>query len=29
MDKIYKVCQSCGMPQKKDPKGGGTNKNGS
>ncbi|HQQ93402.1 MAG TPA: zinc ribbon domain-containing protein [Bacteroidia bacterium] len=25
MEKVYKVCQSCGMPLKKDPKGGGTN----
>jgi len=23
-----KYCQSCGMPMKKDPKGGGTNANG-
>jgi hypothetical protein len=25
----YKHCQSCGMPLKKDPKGGGTNADGS
>jgi hypothetical protein len=25
MEKEYKVCQSCGMPFKNDPKGGGTN----
>lgn len=25
----YKNCQSCGMPLKKDPKGGGTNADGS
>jgi len=24
-----KFCQSCGMPMKKDPQGGGTEKNGS
>jgi hypothetical protein len=29
MDKIYKSCQSCGMPLKKDEKGGGTNADGS
>ena len=29
MEKVYKNCQSCGMPLKKDPKGGGTNKDGS
>ncbi|MEI7498594.1 MAG: zinc ribbon domain-containing protein [Candidatus Falkowbacteria bacterium] len=29
MEKTYKVCQSCGMPLKKDPKGGGTNADGS
>jgi hypothetical protein len=29
MEKIYKNCQSCGMPLKKDEKGGGTNANGS
>ena len=27
--KNYKNCQSCGMPLKKDPKGGGKNKDGS
>jgi len=27
--KAYKNCQSCGMPLKKDPKGGGTNADGS
>lgn len=26
---IYKNCQSCGMPLKKDPQGGGTNSDGS
>ncbi len=26
--KTYKVCQSCGMPLKKDPKGGSTNADG-
>jgi hypothetical protein len=25
----YKVCQSCGMPFKNDPKGGGSNADGS
>jgi hypothetical protein len=25
METAYKNCQSCGMPLKKDPKGGGTN----
>lgn len=25
MSDIYKNCQSCGMPLKKDPQGGGTN----
>jgi len=25
MEKINKVCQSCGMPLKRDEKGGGTN----
>jgi len=25
----YKYCQSCGMPMKKDPEGGGTEANGS
>lgn len=29
MEKSYKNCQSCGMPMKKDEKGGGTNKDGS
>jgi Putative zinc ribbon domain len=29
MDKAYKDCQSCGMPLKKDEKGGGTNADGS
>ena len=29
MDKAYKNCQSCGMPMKKDPAGGGTNADGS
>jgi len=29
MEKTYKNCQSCGMPLKKDPKGGSTNANGS
>lgn len=29
MEKNYKVCQSCGMPLKKDPQGGGTNADGS
>jgi len=29
MEKTYKVCQSCGMPFKNDPKGGGTNADGS
>jgi hypothetical protein len=28
MDKIYKQCQSCGMPLKKDTKGGGSEKDG-
>ncbi len=28
MEKIYKNCQSCGMPMKKDEKGGGTNADG-
>ncbi len=28
MEKTYKVCQSCGMPLKKDPKGGGTETDG-
>lgn len=29
MEKEYKNCQSCGMPLKKDEKGGGTNSDGS
>jgi hypothetical protein len=29
MEKINKFCQSCGMPLKKDEKGGGTNADGS
>lgn len=29
MEKVYKYCQSCGMPLKKDEKGGGTNADGS
>lgn len=29
MGKSYKNCQSCGMPLKKDPKGGATNVDGS
>ena len=28
MEKTYKLCQSCGMPLKKDEKGGGTNADG-
>ena len=28
MNKKYKNCQSCGMPLNKDPKGGGTNLDG-
>lgn len=28
MEKTYKMCQSCGMPMKKDPCGGGTEKDG-
>lgn len=28
MEKTYKNCQSCAMPLKKDPKGGGTNSDG-
>ncbi len=28
MQKTNKVCQSCGMPMKKDPQGGGTNSDG-
>lgn len=29
MSKVYKNCQSCAMPLKRDPKGGATNKDGS
>ncbi|HLF83653.1 MAG TPA: zinc ribbon domain-containing protein [Blastocatellia bacterium] len=29
MGAVYKNCQSCGMPLKKDEKGGGTNADGS
>ena len=29
MEKLYKNCQSCGMPLKQDPKAGGTNVDGS
>ena len=29
MEKVNKNCQSCGMPLKQDPKGGGTNADGS
>jgi agmatine/peptidylarginine deiminase len=29
METVYKNCQSCGMPMKKDPEGGGTNSDGS
>ncbi len=29
MEKIYKSCQSCGMPIKKDPKKGGSEADGS
>jgi Putative zinc ribbon domain len=29
MEKVYKNCQSCGMPLKRDDKGGGTNADGS
>ena len=29
MEKIYKYCQSCGMPMKRDPLRGGTNADGS
>ena len=29
MGKVYKNCQSCGMPLSKDEKGGGINKDGS
>jgi len=29
MEKVYRNCQSCGMPLKRDEKGGGTNADGS
>jgi hypothetical protein len=29
MEKQFKFCQSCGMPLKKDPQGGGTEQDGS
>lgn len=29
MEQAYKNCQSCGMPLKKDPMGGGSNADGS
>lgn len=29
MEKKYKMCQSCSMPLNKDPKGGGTDADGS
>ncbi|HEY8937200.1 MAG TPA: zinc ribbon domain-containing protein [Cyclobacteriaceae bacterium] len=29
MEGVYKNCQSCGMPLKRDEKGGGTNADGS
>jgi hypothetical protein len=29
MEKHYKICQSCSMPLKKSPNGGGTNADGS
>jgi len=29
MEKVYKNCQSCGMPLKRDESGGGTNADGS
>jgi len=29
MEKMYKFCQSCGMPLKKDENGGGSNADGS
>jgi hypothetical protein len=29
MEKVYKFCQSCGMPLKRDEKGGGTDADGS
>jgi hypothetical protein len=28
MESMYKNCQSCGMPMKRDPQGGGTHANG-
>ena len=28
METVYKNCQSCGMPMKRDEKGGGTNADG-
>lgn len=28
MEQAYKNCQSCGLPMKKDPQGGGTNADG-
>ncbi|HAO05733.1 MAG: zinc ribbon domain-containing protein [Bacteroidetes bacterium] len=28
MEQVYKNCQSCGMPLKKSPSGGGTNADG-
>jgi len=28
MEKVYKNCQSCGMPLKRDEQGGGTNADG-
>lgn len=29
MGKVYKQCQSCGMPLRRDPEGGGTEQDGS
>ena len=29
MERAYKNCQSCGMPMKRDPQGGGTHSDGS
>jgi hypothetical protein len=29
MEKTYKMCQSCSMPMKQDPNGGGSNADGS
>ncbi|MGZ5283101.1 MAG: zinc ribbon domain-containing protein, partial [Bacteroidia bacterium] len=29
MEQTYKMCQSCGMPFKNDPQGGGSNADGS